>query len=75
MAVRPTPTQAENDRAALGEHILEHEDDGSGPDPFEEANARARAQQIGKHVEAGKPASAQTYQTRQATPATRSKTE
>jgi hypothetical protein len=29
--VRPTPTQDENDRAALGEHILAKQDDGSGP--------------------------------------------
>jgi len=64
---RPTPTQAENDRAALGEHVLEHEDDGSGPDPFAEANAQAQARAAGKHVEAAKPA--QPYQTRQATPA------
>jgi hypothetical protein len=58
MAVRPTPTQSENDRAALGEHILEHEDDGSGPEPH--------AQQVGKQMEAGKPA--QTYQTRTVAP-------
>lgn len=30
---KPTPTQDENDRAKLGEHITKHEDDGSGPDP------------------------------------------
>jgi hypothetical protein len=29
----PTPPQEENDRAATGEHITEHADDGSGPDP------------------------------------------
>lgn len=29
----PTPTQEENDRAAMGEHVTEHADDGSGPDP------------------------------------------
>jgi hypothetical protein len=67
MPAKPTPTQAENDRAALGEHILEHEDDGSGPDPFAEANEQARLRAAGKHVEAGKPA--QAYQTRQAQPA------
>ena len=53
--VKPTPTQEENDRSARGEHILEHEDDGSGPDLFLNPEA--------KHLEAGKPA---TYQTRQA---------
>jgi len=34
MAGKPTPTQEENDMAKLGAQILEHEDDGSGPDPF-----------------------------------------
>ena len=30
---KPTPTQAENDLAVCGAHILEHEPDGSDPDP------------------------------------------
>jgi len=30
---KPTPTQDENDLAALGSPVLEKEDDGSGPDP------------------------------------------
>jgi hypothetical protein len=30
---KPTPTQEENDLANLGAHILEHEEDGSDPDP------------------------------------------
>jgi len=70
MPPRPTPTQDENDRAALGEHILEHEDDGSGPDPFEEANAKAREQShLGsKAMQAEKKPAAQTYQTRQVKP-------
>jgi len=38
---KPTPTQAENDRAARGEHIEKHDDDGSGPDP----NVRTAEQQ------------------------------
>jgi hypothetical protein len=29
---KPTPTQEENDRFALGDHVTEKEDDGSGPD-------------------------------------------
>jgi hypothetical protein len=29
--IRPTPTQNESDRAALGEHVLTKQDDGSGP--------------------------------------------
>ena len=65
--VKPTPTQAENDRSAMGEHVLEHEDDGSGPDLNAEANAQAQAQQV-KTVEAEPAKPAQTYQTRQATP-------
>lgn len=59
--VKPTPTQDENDRAVLGEHILEHEPDGS---PVEEANSpdpygRTRMMEAGK----GSP-----YQTRAAQP-------
>lgn len=50
---KPTPTQSENDRAALGEHISQHEDDGSGPDPFDERN---RAAMRGTStVQAGQP--------------------
>jgi hypothetical protein len=30
---KPTPTQEENDRAAMGEHVVDKEDDGSNPDP------------------------------------------
>lgn len=62
MAAKPTPTQDELNRSAMGEHILEHEDDGSGPDPHAEANALSQ----GKTMEPAKPA--QAYQTRQATP-------
>ena len=51
---KPTPTQEENDIAALGGHILEHEDDGSGPDP-----------NVQKNLEADKStAKPQNYQTR-----------
>lgn len=31
--LRPTPTQEENDRAAMGEHILEREDEPPEPEP------------------------------------------
>ena len=41
---KPTPTQEENDLAALGAHILEHEPDGSDPDP-----------NVSKSLEADKP--------------------
>jgi hypothetical protein len=34
MAGKPTPTQLENDLAAEGAHILEHDEDGSPPDPL-----------------------------------------
>lgn len=44
---RPTPTQAENDRAALGEHIAKHEDDGSGPDPYAKGNEEAQRRASG----------------------------
>ena len=51
---KPTPTQEENDLAALGAHILEHEPDGSDPDP-----------NVSKSLEADKPhARPQAYQTR-----------
>jgi hypothetical protein len=60
--VRPTPTQEEIDKAALGIHVLTHEDDGSPPDP--------RAPAWSKH-EVAKPASGGAgYQTRQARPVT-----
>ena len=66
MAVRPTPTQDELNKIALGEPVT-LEDDGSGPDPHEEANAKARAASHAgaKQLEAGKQP-AQSYQTRQA---------
>jgi hypothetical protein len=50
---RPTPTQEENDEAALGKHFVEHEADGADPDP---------QGQVNKHMEA-KPGGG--YQTRQ----------
>jgi hypothetical protein len=58
MKGKPTPTQEENDLAAHGAHILEHEHDGSNPDPHVQTT---------KASEAKKPASG-GYQTRQATP-------
>jgi hypothetical protein len=39
---RPTPTQEENDRAKLGEHVLEHEPDGGEADPYHERNLEAQ---------------------------------
>jgi hypothetical protein len=53
---KPTPTQAENDLAMHGAHILEHEADGSDPDPHN----------FSKSMEADKPAGKpQSYATRQ----------
>jgi hypothetical protein len=60
---KPTPTQAENDRAALGEHILEHEPDGADLD--ENATPIDARTGTRKQLEA-KPGAA--YQTRQAAP-------
>ena len=73
MKGKPTPTQEENDRAKLGEHITEHEDDGSGPEPHAEQNAEALRRQTGaaseaKTSEANKPGTG-SYQTRQSRPA------
>jgi hypothetical protein len=31
---KPTPTQEENDLSASGVHVMEHEEDGSPPDPM-----------------------------------------
>jgi hypothetical protein len=57
---KPTPTQEENDRAAMGEHILEHEADGSDvQEPL--GVPPAGSKQLG-----AKPAGG--YQTRQAQP-------
>jgi len=54
MKGKPTPTQEEVDLAAHGAHITEHEDDGSGPDPYDWSRARER------QLEAAKPGSYQT---------------
>jgi len=59
MKGKPTPTQEENDLHAHGATIVEHEDDGSGPDP----NVKT------KQSEAKKPAGG-GYQTRAQQPAT-----
>jgi len=58
MGGRPTPTQAELDRAILGEAVEHKEDDGSGPDP--------RAPAWHKAMEGDKPAGqGGSYATRQ----------
>lgn len=70
----PTPSQDENDLAAVGAHVHEKADDGSGPDP-EVVKAQERDKEIKKQrearresrqSEADKP-SGGGYQTRQST--------
>jgi hypothetical protein len=61
---KPTPTQQENDRAKLGEHVTEKEDDGSGPDLLTEHNERA----LGKRSMTADKKPGETYQTRQLPP-------
>jgi hypothetical protein len=52
----PTPTQEENDLAALGVHTDEHADDGSGPSPeFQMVNV-AHPDHKAKQAEGHKPA-------------------
>jgi hypothetical protein len=54
---KPTPSQEENDRAALGEVDFAKEDDGSGPDPYAAKNLEAQ-----RHAQRG------GYATRQVAP-------
>jgi hypothetical protein len=63
--VKPTPTQEENDLAALGVHLMEHEPDGS-PEQNEPQTKQAEET---KHSEAAKRERG-NYQTRNTTPAT-----
>jgi hypothetical protein len=60
--IKPTPTQEENDLAASGVPVTEHEDDGSGPDPAGQAQDKDS-----KQAEANKPKAG--YSTRASTPA------
>jgi hypothetical protein len=63
--VKPTPTQEENDRAALGEHVVEKEPDGSPEETSQAQDARGHVRHTERKVEAGRPGQ---YQTRAATP-------
>jgi hypothetical protein len=56
---RPTPTQEENDMAMLGAHIIEHDPDGSDPDPNDPLH--------NKSMEAAPHSRAQNYQTKEQT--------
>ncbi|HEV8466110.1 MAG TPA: hypothetical protein VGQ63_14040 [Pseudolabrys sp.] len=62
-ASTPTPTQEENDLAASGVPVTEHEDDGSGPDPGVTATKQSEAKPQQATAQRG------GYQTRTATPA------
>lgn len=61
---KPTPTQEENDLAALGVHVAEHEPDGSPPDVHVPPDVYGSAQN--KKLEADRPSGG--YTTRTATP-------
>ena len=66
--VQPTPTQAENDLAATGQHVMNKEPDGSDLD----AGATPQADVVAQKQMEPKPAPpAAGYQTRQARPAPR----
>jgi hypothetical protein len=56
--VKPTPTQDENDRAALGEHIVEHEPDGSPEEEDSRPDPRGSTRE--RHMQADRGASYQT---------------
>jgi hypothetical protein len=63
---KPTPTQEECDLAVHGAHVVEKEDDGSGPDPHDPRNREAH-----QRHQTARPAGG-GYQTRQTTPRPRS---
>ncbi len=62
--VKPTPTQMENDLTASGEHVTEHADDGSGPDP----NAPPAAGPASTRQSQPSTSSRSSYSTRAASP-------
>lgn len=64
--VKPTPTQSENDLAASGVHVVDHEADGSPTD--EGIHPPTGGPTSTRQVEAGKPAARGSYPTRASTP-------
>ena len=60
---KPTPTQAENDAAARGEHVMVKEADGSPEEPSAIMMTEGVEVPFKKQAEADKPAA--TYSTRQ----------
>ena len=61
MKGKATPTQEELDMANLGAHIIEHDDDGSGPE-----DQLLQTRQVEADKRQSKPG---TYQTKAVTPA------
>jgi len=61
---KPTPSQEENDRARLGDDVVEKADDGSGPEP--KITLTHRSVEGEEKTSEAKPA-ASTYATRQTT--------
>jgi hypothetical protein len=67
---KPTPTQEENDLAASGEHLTEHEPDGSPPDPHAPPPAEGGgAAPVTTRQSEAKPAQRGDYSTRSSTAA------
>ena len=70
---KPTPTQEENDRAALGEHFIVKSPDGSGletPPDLPDVPDRPEVDPTKKQKQMEpRPAAAGGYQTRHVTPA------
>src|ERR1700722_13800025 len=69
--VKPTPTQEENDLTASGEHVTEHEADGSPPDTNAAAPAASSSGHSTRQSEAKPSQQRGDYQTRAAAPAAR----
>jgi hypothetical protein len=69
---QPTPTQEENDLAKSGAHVMEKEDDGSGPDRLageSKEDAKKRADVAASKSKEAKPApQSGGYQTRASAP-------
>lgn len=70
---KPTPTQDENDRAKMGEHVVDKEPDGSKEEPSFGAPHEAQTPAQARNRDQGKEPIHKTtdqppYQTRQSTP-------
>jgi hypothetical protein len=68
---KPTPTQEECDLAVQGAHVVEKEDDGSGPDPFDPRNRETMRRQQSGEIRQSEPRPSSGpggYTTRQTTP-------